>query len=92
MSVEKILEQRKEQYGKFDNQVGAITTIMNTLRNLRFEKNGKKNEWIAAEDVENFFLVLKLCRMQTSADEDSIRDLIGYAKLIEERRRNGGSK
>ena len=79
--IDELLEERGSQYGSFGNQVGAITTIMNQLRELRYQDVAMA-KLLDEQDTLNFFLVLKLCRMQTSRDSDSARDLIGYAKLI----------
>jgi len=93
MNTDEILKERKSEYGEYKYQVMTIANIMNQLAWLR-SINQVKDEDVAGEnsfideiDVENFFLVLKLCRMQTSPKkEDNYTDLINYTKLIKERR------
>ncbi len=85
MKTEELLEERGRQYGSFEIQVGVITEIM---KQLQFIRDQEPNESVAIieEDIETFFLVLKLVRMQTSSDRDSLDDLIGYATLIRDKR------
>ena len=85
MNTEKLLEERGKQYGSFKIQAMAIASIMSELRDVKHQY-GEKPEYISLSDVENFFLVLKLVRMQTATDRDSLDDLIGYATLIRDRR------
>ena len=85
MTTNELLEQRGKQYGSFKRQVEEITRIVNALRELRHQ-HGIKPLFIEEEDTENFFLALKLCRMQTSDDVDTLDDLVGYATLIKEGR------
>jgi len=86
MSTKKLLSERGAQYGEFKINVKAIKDICNTLKTIREEFNGSKLLFLCDEDIENFFLVLKLVRMQTSSDKDSLDDLIGYATLIRDKR------
>ena len=81
--VESILEQRKEQYGSYTS---FVTDMRNILNILTTRKEG--GDIYDERDVENFFLVLKLLRMQTAKDLDSLTDLVGYATLAKERREN----
>ena len=94
MNTDEILEERKGDYGEYKYQVKAIAKIMDELALLRALNDVNNQnivtgdlEFIDEMDVENFFLVLKLCRMQTSPKkEDNYTDLEGYTKLIKERR------
>jgi UDP-N-acetylglucosamine enolpyruvyl transferase len=79
--VESILKQRKSQYGDYNT---FVTDMRNILNILTTRKEG--GDIYDEEDVENFFFVLKLLRMQTADGLDSITDLIGYATLAKERR------
>ena len=85
MTTNELLKERGQQYGSFKKQAEAIGRILNALRNLRHQ-DGTRPNYIEKEDTENFFLALKLCRMQTSDDVDTLDDLIGYATLIKENR------
>ena len=79
--IEELLQERGSQYGDFKLQVNVIAKILNNLRELKYQ-GAKPSTDIETSDVLNMFLVLKLCRMQTASDPDSLRDLIGYATLI----------
>ena len=79
---ESILEQRKAQYGNYSTFVAAMKNILNILTSRKGSCNYDE------EDIENFFFVLKLLRLQTASDLDSVFDLHGYAKLAYERRSN----
>ena len=85
MTTAELLEQRGKQYGSFKKQAEAIGRILNALRNLRHQ-DGNRPDYIEKEDIENFFLAFKLCRMQTCDDVDTLDDLVGYATLIKEKR------
>ena len=76
-----ILEDRKIQYGTYKEFSKDMANIMTILKQRKF-----KNEIITIEDVDNFFLVLKLMRLQTASDIDSLIDLENYSKLIRERK------
>ena len=80
--VESILEQRKSQYGDYNTFVVDMKNILNILATRK--DSCKYDE----EDIENFFFVLKLLRIQTASDLDSNKDLVGYAKLALERKEN----
>ena len=82
-NIDSVLNQRREQYGDYTEFVNNMTEIMNILDRPVSQTDIMKYR---AEDIENFFLVLKLLRMQTADDLDSITDLIGYATLAKERR------
>jgi hypothetical protein len=77
--IDELLEERGKQYGSYEMFSSRMTFIMNTLKVHR----GEEPE-ITNEDVDNFFLVLKLLRLQTATDDDSLIDLSAYAKLIRE--------
>jgi UDP-N-acetylglucosamine enolpyruvyl transferase len=79
--AESILEQRKSQYGDYNT---FVTDMKNILNILTTRKEG--GDIYDEEDVENFFFVLKLLRMQTADDLDSVTDLSNYAKLARDRR------
>jgi hypothetical protein len=79
--IDELLEERGKQYGSYKMFNSRMAFIMNTLKIHR----GEEPE-ITNEDVDNFFLVLKMLRLQTATDDDSIKDLKAYAKLIRERR------
>jgi hypothetical protein len=81
MTEEEIIEDRKNQYGSYEQFVIEMASIMNILK----QRRGEDGE-ITTQDTDNFFLVLKLLRLQTSEDEDSLIDLANYARLIRERR------
>ena len=83
--VESILKQRGSQYGDYADFVDNMTEIMNILDRPVGLTDIMKYR---VEDIENFFFVLKLLRLQTAKDLDSITDLIGYATLSKERREN----
>ena len=83
--VESILEQRKSQYGDYSSFVVDMKNILNILA---ARKDSCKYD---EEDIENFFFVLKLLRIQTASDLDSNKDLVGYAKLALERKENDRS-
>jgi len=81
-----ILEERGGQYGSFSKQVASIKVIMNALKDLR-NQEGDVSCFIEHEDVEMFFLALKLCRMQTDKDNfDTYQDLVNYTVLVCEKR------
>ena len=80
-TTEELLQDRGRQYGSFKKQVVAIANIMNNLRDIRNQDKDRVSAFIN-KDIENMFLVLKLVRLQTANDIDSIDDLIGYATLI----------
>jgi hypothetical protein len=82
-AIDTLLEQRGKQYGDFNLQIKTIAKILNRLRMIR---DHRLDGPIGANDVENFFLVLKLVRLQTANDPDSLLDLEGYARLIRRRR------
>ena len=84
-STDELLRERGKQYGSFSKQVETIRSIMNSLWDIRYQGEFRPPS-IDEEDIENFFIVLKLVRMQTSDDRDSIDDLIGYATLIRDKR------
>ena len=73
---------KAKQYGSYEDFVINMTVIMNRLRMHRgLEAN------IDEDDVDNFFLVLKLMRAQTVEDDpDSYYDLSNYSELIRKRR------
>jgi len=81
-----IIEERKGQYGSFEIFVNNMTKIMNILRDHRYQDEELKDCLVTDEDSENFFLVLKLLRLQTADDSDSLVDLENYARLIKEKR------
>jgi len=85
--AEEILKDRSNQYGSYNIFTLEMLHIMNMLRNRRrrTQLNEKKDE-LDIEDIDNFFLVLKILRKETSEDKDSIIDLENYAKLIKEAR------
>ncbi|RLE46598.1 hypothetical protein DRJ25_03970 [Candidatus Woesearchaeota archaeon] len=85
MTTAELLEQRGKQYGSLKRQVEEITRIVNALRELRYQHDIKPT-FVEEEDIENFFLAFKLCRMQTCDDVDTLDDLVGYATLIKEKR------
>jgi UDP-N-acetylglucosamine enolpyruvyl transferase len=85
--AESILEQRKSQYGNYDT---FITDMRNILNILTTRKEG--GDIYDEEDVENFFFVLKLLRMQTAEDLDSLVDLSNYAKLAKDRRESSNNR
>ena len=80
-TADDILEDRGKQYGSFNIFVNNMVTIMNVLKRQHGELTG-----IEHKDIDNFFLTLKLLRLQTATDEDSLIDLENYAKLIRKRR------
>ncbi len=80
---DQIIQDRDRQYGSYRKNVEAITSILNVLRDLQEPKG---DAYCSPEDVENFFLVLKLVRLQRATDEDSLIDLQNYARLARERR------
>ncbi len=73
---------KAKQYGSYYDFVITMTDIMNQLRRHR----GLEQD-INHEDVDNFFMVLKLMRAQTVKDDpDSFYDLSNYSDLIRKRR------
>ena len=82
-SVNNILEQRKNQYGDYSVFVDHMSKVMNILS---VHKGGEGINIYTVEDIENFFFVLKLLRLQTATDIDSLIDLSNYAKLAKDRR------
>ena len=81
-----ILEDRGKHYGSFNQFVDNMVTVMNVLKRQHGDEKG-----IVHKDIDNFFLTLKLLRLQTAKDDDSLIDLENYAKLIR-RRRNGDNQ
>jgi hypothetical protein len=55
------------------------------LNILTHRRTGYVDTW-KKEDIENFFFVLKLLRLQTAKDLDSLEDLKGYSTLALSRR------
>ena len=85
--AEEILKDRSNQYGSYNIFTLEMLHIMNMLRSRRrrTQLDEKKYE-LDIEDIDNFFLILKMLRKETSKDKDSIIDLENYAKLIKEAR------
>jgi hypothetical protein len=82
-NIDKLLDEKREHYGEYKDFNKDMCEILNLLK----ERKGEPR-MITPMDVDNFFLVLKLLRSQTSEDLDSLIDLQGYAKIIKERREN----
>jgi hypothetical protein len=82
MSPEEILKERGKAYGEFGDFKTAMTVILNELRELRGKKHNYRSMFIENQDVENFFLVLKLCRLNVNRGIDDAIDLSNYAELI----------
>jgi hypothetical protein len=81
MTEEEIIKDRAKQYGSYEQFASEMAKIMTVLKQRR-----EPNCIVTIEDVDNFFLVLKILRLQTADDEDSLIDLTNYARLIKERR------
>jgi vacuolar-type H+-ATPase subunit H len=79
--AESILKQRKSQYGDYNTFIVDMRSILNILTARK-----EYSRVYTDEDVENFFFVLKLLRLQTAKDLDSLIDLSNYAKLAKDRR------
>lgn len=83
MSREQTLEERKEVYGEYGNNVEALAKIMETLNKLHASAHGSL---LNEKDRANLsYVVIKLIRLGVTPNHiDSWHDLGNYAHLSEE--------
>lgn len=85
MSVEDILEQRGERYGKFEHQIECVGSIVEAMCKVHREKFGKEPS--PTLRAEWHYLAIKLARIPADPDYiDNLHDLEGYARLMKEER------
>lgn len=81
--VRNTLEQRGTNYGSFEVGTKNFAKILEALKDIYREKNGKEPSEV--EFLPIVYLVMKLVRLGATPDHiDSWHDIQGYAKLAED--------
>lgn len=84
--LNKILEERGNDYGKYAHHARAVGTIIDELKEVHKRKNlPVPSEFSAVESTTLFYVVTKLVRLAASpSHKDSIVDMINYLRLYYE--------
>ena len=81
--VDATLKERGKTYGSYKENVKAVAAIMKSLNDVHKDMNGVDMNLIDHCNLQ--YLVIKLVRLgATPSHLDSLHDMQGYAKLIEE--------
>ncbi len=86
MNLDKILEERGNDYGKYADHAKAVGNILEELETVNRRKfYPVPNELLPVEKITFFYVVTKLVRLAASpTHRDSIVDMINYLRLYYE--------
>lgn len=89
MTLDKIIEERSSDYGRYPVHAKTVGSMMESLRDVYIDKNNISSlgtsTFTHVEETTLFYICTKLARIAASpSHKDSIVDMVNYLRLYHE--------